>query len=306
MGATASTNVVTNDTNLVTKAFNKCPGVTVSNVVTIDNVTFEPNANCTDSIFEIKQNAGVEADCVIGNLQTSTAEMLADLDAETKGGLGFSASTNVSDLKLEVEQMVENDCNDSSATNLASIKDTTIKSCNLRIVQDATVKQSCMINNLQDTAVKVETTAKATAEGLTLGSFLFGYGGGFMIVIVIVVIVYFVFFKKKKKPTEIPMTTMPMPKMPSTGLPTISPSMVPSANAMAAMSAMANTGLDSVLNSMDAFSGGGESDSLSSELIILILVAIAAVLALSPNKKMCRNDMDILQQKIREANEYVY
>lgn len=198
MGAVASTNVVDPKLDLISTAYNQCPSVSVSNTITIDNVTFEPNDNCTDSEFLLKQNAGATAECVIGNLQASTADVLSNLSAEAQAGLGLTASTNVADIALQIEQKLENDCNYASAENMAAIKDTVIRACNLRVIQDATAKQSCKINNLQDIAAKVETTAKASSEGLTLANFL---GGGLIILIIIIVIVVIIYYFTKGKKT---------------------------------------------------------------------------------------------------------
>ena len=178
MGAQVSTNSSTTSNDLVTESYNKCPSVSVDNTVNVSNVNFRPDMNpkCTaDSNFEINQTAGVDAACLIGALQDNISKAVANLDATAQAGLGVSASTNVSDINTQVKQKMENQCGTQSSTNAANIKDTLVTSCNMRVIQNASAKSSCTINALQTLAATAETTATASSEGLTLGSFLFGY-----------------------------------------------------------------------------------------------------------------------------------
>src|SRR5690606_5624951 len=133
MGASASTNKSTSNIDIISTAYNKCPAVGVSSSVNISNVTFRPNANCgSDTEFVIDQNAGVDATCVIDNLQNSTASIAAELSSQAQAGIGLSASTNVADIDAQIKNRVANTCGNVSSTVEANIKDTVIESCKLR------------------------------------------------------------------------------------------------------------------------------------------------------------------------------
>ena len=168
MGAQVSTNKQVIQTDIVTEAYNSCPNIAVSNTVNMQGVNFRPdlNPNCTgDTSFDISQTAGVDATCVITSMQDSLAKTLSTMDAEALGGLGFSGTSNILDIKNELSQKVENDCGNQSVTNVADIKDTTVTSCNMRVVQNASAKSSCTINSLQKIANDLEANSKSKAQG---------------------------------------------------------------------------------------------------------------------------------------------
>ncbi|RYE17214.1 MAG: hypothetical protein EOP45_16210, partial [Sphingobacteriaceae bacterium] len=175
MGATASTNKTSVEQDIVSQSYNSCPAITANNSVAMKNVTFAPNATCKDSNFDITQTAAVDATCLISALQQNTADAVSKLSATAQGGLGFSASTNVSDIKTQLTNKVENDCKSVSASNNADLTNVTITACNFRTIQNANAKSACQINSLQKSAASASTTADATATGLTLASFLTGY-----------------------------------------------------------------------------------------------------------------------------------
>ena len=212
MGAQVSTNKQVIQTDIVTEAYNSCPNIAVSNTVNMQGVNFRPdlNPNCTgDTSFDISQTAGVDATCVITSMQDSLAKTLSTMDAEALGGLGFSGTSNILDIKNELSQKVENDCGNQSVTNVADIKDTTVTSCNMRVVQNASAKSSCTINSLQKIANDLEANSKSKAQGSTLASLLFGYGGiasiaMIIVVILIAVLIYYSFSggKNEEKDTE--------------------------------------------------------------------------------------------------------
>lgn len=192
MGVGASTNKVTQENNIISSSYAKCPNVSVGNILDISNLIHKPNPACKKSSFVINQKAGVEADCLLNSMQKNLAETLSKQDAKVQGGLGFQFSTNVNNLKNQIETKLEASCGNRSTTNKANISDTYIGACDFKYVAEASDKSSCEINLLQDTSSKLINEQKAEAEGLTLASFLLGYGlfsGIIMLIIIIVVIV---------------------------------------------------------------------------------------------------------------------
>jgi hypothetical protein len=213
MGAQASTNTSTVSTDIVSEAYNKCPSVTASNTLILSGVQHRPDLNpkCDENSESIiDQKAAIDANCLLSSLQDTLASTVSTMDATAQGGLGIQASTNVSDIKTSLTTKAESDCADLSTTNLADIKDTMITSCKWHVVQDASVKTSCVINNLQKMANQVEATESATAQGATLGSFLFGYSSGSAIGMIILLLVivgggfayYYYVYRKKDNAEE--------------------------------------------------------------------------------------------------------
>jgi|SRR5579872_1233774 len=199
MGAQASTNISTINTDLTTQAYNQCPRVTVSNTVDMSKVNFLPNSTCKNPSFAIDQTAGVDANCLITNLQQSLASSIAGMDATTQGGFGFQASTNAANIQSQITQQTENSCGTLSSTNAANLQDVTVTACDFHIVQNATAKSACTLNSLQKLANTVSVQQSATAQGLTLASLLFGYGGigsiimGIVVLIIIAGLGYYLF-----------------------------------------------------------------------------------------------------------------
>lgn len=190
MGAQASASRNTIENDFITKAYNKCPNVSANNEINLSGVQFRPDMNpmCKNPKFEINQSAGVEADCVVKNIQDTLAETVSKMSTQSQGGLGFQASASSSDIKTQIEQMVENDCGNQSASNKADISDTLVTACDWHFVQNATAKSSCAIDSLQQMSNKVSSQQDTAATGLTLASFLTGYGGIMTAVVAIILI----------------------------------------------------------------------------------------------------------------------
>lgn len=189
MGASASTNKQSIQNTLTSEAYNSCPNITASNTANISGVSFKPNPGCVNPQFLVNQSAGIDANCLITSLQDSLAQTISKLDAKSQAGLGFSASTNVNDIKTQIKQMVKNTCGNQSSTNVANINDTIITACDFRIVQNATDQSSCSINALQKQVDSVAASAAANATGGSIWGDLFGSSNILKTVIIIVVIV---------------------------------------------------------------------------------------------------------------------
>lgn len=177
MGVAASTNSTSIATKMIQSAYNSCPAVSSVNITTIKDVNFDPPPPqyCNPpSSFTVGQTASLDADCILGSLQSNISQEAAKLNATTQAGiLGLSASTNIADFKTSLANYTSNLCDKKSTKNFASIKDTTVRSCQFQVIQNATEKTSCQINATQDAASKVAASLSASSSGF-LGNFLSG------------------------------------------------------------------------------------------------------------------------------------
>ncbi|AZL89278.1 hypothetical protein QKC54_gp0554 [Megavirus baoshan] len=205
MGASASTNKQTIENNMINSAYNSCGTVGAVNVVSMSDITFDPPADCNPpSVFDISQATTVSSKCLISSLQSSAADIAAKLSAEAKAGLGFSASTNVNDIVNNINNTVTNKCANVSTTNKANLKDMIIKSCDIRIAQDATQNDVCQINATQDEIAKIASATAATSTGGSLLGDIFGSGITKVIIIIVIIVAllgggFFLFKELTKK-----------------------------------------------------------------------------------------------------------
>nr|WBF70688.1 hypothetical protein [Megavirus caiporensis] len=205
MGASASTNQQTIENNMINSAYNSCGTVGAVNVVSMSDITFDPPADCNPpSVFDISQATTVNSKCLISSLQSSAADVAAKLSAEAKAGLGFSASTNINDIVNNINNTVTNKCANVSTTNKANLKDMIIKSCDIRIAQDATENDVCQINATQDEIAKIASASATTATGGSILGDIFGSGITKVIIIIVIIIAllgggFFLFKELTKK-----------------------------------------------------------------------------------------------------------
>ncbi|AYV85115.1 MAG: IMV envelope protein [Satyrvirus sp.] len=203
MGTSVSTSSSDATNNIVQTAYGKCPPAGSVNIVNIDDVTFDPPDNCNPpSSFVVGQTATVDATCLLSSLQQEVAQTAQQLDSQARTGLGFSVSTSSSDTQNNLSQYTSQQCEGSSTTNYANIKDVTIEACQFRAVQDATDNQACQINQTQGIAAQVGQKIASSSTGF------FGSPGGIfvmaivaiVVLIIVIVAVYFMFKEGKKHP----------------------------------------------------------------------------------------------------------
>lgn len=212
MGAQASTNAATITNNLTTEAYQSCPKITATNVANITGVSFKPNAGCgSNSSFVIDQNNAISATCLLGSLQDTVAKSIAQMDAKTQGGLGFSASTNVANIENQLKDKISQSCASQTSSNEANVNNTDVTSCKFTIIQGATDKSSCQINNLQQMVSNAATAQAATTKGGSIFGDLFGTGsiGKWIIIIIVVILAIFIlsslgyyFYNRSQKPKQ--------------------------------------------------------------------------------------------------------
>lgn len=183
MGASVTTNTNKITQDVLQKTYNTCSSSSSSNVVSIDGFTFScPKACGKDCSVNFSQQASMDAKCVIDNLQDSAAQWASQLDAQAQTGLGFAVSTNVNDQKNKINQILENKCGSQPASNVANYKNIHIKSCKADVVQNASDKVACQINNTQDMISQIVDKSKGSATGF------WGSGWGYFTIGIIVLI----------------------------------------------------------------------------------------------------------------------
>jgi hypothetical protein len=200
MGASSSKASSTQETDILDKAYNTCASVSSEVSTNLSNVQFDPPDSCVNPTFDISQASQVDSTCLIGSLQTAYADSASQLSNTTKAGLGISLSKTSSDIKTDLETTVENSCANESSTQMANISDTVIKSCNFSVVQNATLHDSCVINNTQSQISNMSAAVQADTEGASVLGLLWGNMSstefivlGVIVFIIIAICIYFMF-----------------------------------------------------------------------------------------------------------------
>ena len=200
MGASSSKSTSTQETDILNQAYNTCASVSSEVTTNLSNVQFDPPDSCVNPTFDISQASQVDSTCLIGSLQTSYADSAAQLDNTTKAGLGISLSKTSSDIKTDLQTTVNNSCANESSTQMANISDTVIKSCNFSVVQNATLHDSCVINNTQSQISNMSAAVQADTEGSSVLGLLWGNMSstefivlGVIVFIIIAMCIYFMF-----------------------------------------------------------------------------------------------------------------
>lgn len=192
MGASASTNVNTIRNNLQTSAIQGCPATTASNTINLSGLNYTEPAWCPANSpgINIQQVSEIDAQCFLGNLQSSVAQSVAQMDATAQAGLGLSASTNKSDIQNQISQKTTQTCAGQSTSNAVIGPGAVVSACQLQIFQNANDNNICQINATQNLADQVAVKQAAMAKG---GSF-FGdiFGSGILSTIFIIIIVLIV------------------------------------------------------------------------------------------------------------------
>lgn len=183
MGAQASTQKSSITQDLITTAYNKCPDVTVNNKMKFGNIRVRQPAYCeSNANINLEQNAALDANCLVDNLQNNLIDAYLKSDTATKGGFGLGVTTDISELKTNIQNKIETSCGNLSTSNEMHNQDIDYIGCgDVRVVQNASAKTACTINTLQDTIKQVDKTSNVTTEGTTLGGLLFGYNTGTVI-----------------------------------------------------------------------------------------------------------------------------
>jgi len=190
MGATLSRSSESISTRAISNAYNKCASANATNNIYFQDVNFTAPDDCHPaSTITFSQLASVDSNCVLQNLQTSAAELAANLNSETQAGLGLSASNNQINVQNQIQENTYNSCANQSASNSATLKDVNIKACNAVFVQNASAKTACQINNTQDMLQQIGAKMNTKTIGGSLFGDLFGSGTASTIVIIVVVII---------------------------------------------------------------------------------------------------------------------
>ncbi len=176
MGAQASTNKVKTSVEINNEAINKCGSTTVTNAILLKKAKITCPKDCKGNCkFSINQGAAVDATCLIQAHQDALSETMAAMDAKTQAGLGFSASTNVSDMKKQLSNKIQNECGGANSTQKIDASEMQLEMCDVTFAQNATAKSKCELGALQAMRDKTETQAKAASTGFDPSSFMKAY-----------------------------------------------------------------------------------------------------------------------------------
>lgn len=282
MGASTSSNAQLSTTNIITKAVQSCPKIASTNVINWSGATITTPPGCPPgSGVDINQAAVVDAKCVLGNLTNATATAAQNLSAPAQAGLGFSISSNVSETRNNIDNYTNQSCTNQDNSNIVNWNDVNIKSCNLTVTQNATANTSCRINTIQNTLGQVENNLAAHSSGGSVFGDLFNGSIimkiiGIVIVLILIGDIIFYFIKKSKKNKESSTT-------------------------------IENTEEINDTNDTDDDQTGGFNSQKNKPYIILIIVIFLILIVFMINKsntnekQLTENDMNILNQKINEA-----
>lgn len=194
MGAQASTNKVKTRVELNNEAINKCGSTTVTNAILLKKAKITCPKDCKGNCkFSINQGAAIDASCLINSSQASMAETLASMDAGTKAGLGFSASTNVSDMQKEINNKITNECGGASSTQKIDASEMQLEMCDVTFAQNATAKSKCQLGAIQDIRDKAETATKASSEGVDPTKILSAYSNMIIGIVAVIILIILVF-----------------------------------------------------------------------------------------------------------------
>jgi len=215
MGVASSKSEQSLEVDITSQSFAKCPNINIGNSITITDVSHRPdlNASCNGhpTSFEVNQNAGASSECVINNLQNISSDVIAKLDAEAQANLGFAFSENSNDILTQIDSMTESSCGDLSSDQSVALKDVVITACDVRIIQDATIKSNCVLDSLQTIANKASVESNANASGTSLWEGIFGTGTSWLIlivaIIVVLIIIYMFMYSSPSETTATPNTT---------------------------------------------------------------------------------------------------
>jgi hypothetical protein len=190
MGAQASTNKVKTEVQINNEAINKCGSTTVTNAILLKKAKITCPKDCAGKCtLNINQGAAVDATCLIQAHQDALSESMAAMDAKTKAGLGFGASTNVSDMKKIISNKIHSECGGASSTQKIDASEMQLEMCNVTFAQNATAKSKCELGALQALRDKTETVAKATTEGIDPFGFMKAYAAIIGIIVFVIIII---------------------------------------------------------------------------------------------------------------------
>jgi hypothetical protein len=194
MGAQASTNKVKTSVEINNEAINKCGSTTITNAVLLKKAKVMCPKDCRGKCkFNINQGAAVDATCLIKAHQDSLSETIAAMDAKTKTGLGFGASTNVSDMRKELNNKIQSECAGASSAQKIDASEMQLEMCDVTFAQNATAKNKCELGALQAMRDKTETQAKAATEGFDPAAFIKAYSTILIAIAGIIALVIIVF-----------------------------------------------------------------------------------------------------------------
>lgn len=200
MGASASVSNTSSTQDIMTKAINSCPQVSVSNTANLGKVIISPPSNCPGgSSFTLSQSAGVDASCVINAAQQAAVNQALQASAVAQAGIGLSASDSQQIINTKIQNIINNNCGDNLAANVINIPEITISACTSNIPQVANAKVACQLQNTQALSSQLQAANTSAASGLSLS---LSSLGGIVVIIIILAIIGGLYYYYSQQSTE--------------------------------------------------------------------------------------------------------
>jgi len=188
-GGQASTNIYKNQLKIVEEAYNTCKGPAISQNIDLSGLDFSCPEYCQGKCGDINiQNAATaEASCIVSSQQDSLATLITTLNAKAKAGLGYSVSTNKSDIKQDIQQKIDSECSGTSEDQKINAKNAIMKTCgNVSFMNNASAKTQCQLGAIQKILSDVDSKIQSTSTGFDPTAII----GIFAFIALIAVLVY--------------------------------------------------------------------------------------------------------------------
>lgn len=203
MGPSISTNASIVRNNMLNSAYQGCATGKAVNEAYIKNFKLKTPSWCKDipgfTGVTFDQSSSVDANCMVGALQNSVAEVAQKLSAKAQAGLGFAVATNIQATRQNIENYVNQSCTDQISDNKVDWENVDLETCNFRVVQGATVHSNCQLNTTQQLAAKVAVEMAAESRGFNI---LTGIIGIIVLLVVLGGIGSAIYYFTHKKPEE--------------------------------------------------------------------------------------------------------
>ncbi|MEM0354052.1 MAG: L1 family membrane protein [Thermoplasmata archaeon] len=203
MGPSISTNASIIRNNMLNSAYQGCATGEAVNEAHIKDFKLKTPSWCKDipgfTGVTVDQSSTVKADCMVGALQNSVANVAQKLSAKAQAGLGFAVATNIQATQQNIENYVNQTCANQMSKNEVKWEDVDLETCNFRIIQGATVHSNCQLNATQQLAAKVAVEMAAESRGFNI---LAGIIGIIVLLVVLGGIGGAIYYFMNKKPEE--------------------------------------------------------------------------------------------------------
>ena len=171
MGVATSNIKTSTITNVTDEAIAKCPHVSASGTMDLARIKFTAPADCPDgSNFTINQNATVNGECVLSNLQSLVSTHLLEAGAQAQTGLGLAVANTQQDVQTNLVNKINQECGNITASTDGKLYDLNLNVCNFAYVQNVDAVSKCKLNAIQNMANTLSQKAGSESTGATIPS----------------------------------------------------------------------------------------------------------------------------------------